>query len=94
MEPTGQPIRTVPIKLDTEHELFLISKHWLLCFEIVRRIILLSVGIWITRVLFLYCLFNPGTNTIVTTFFCVISMACFISVGLPADKLAKISFTN
>ncbi len=76
------------------NERHLLSSSQVFWFEFVRATLFLAFGGWIMHVLYYYCLFNTNTNPIVTVYFCLLSLGCFISVGIPIDKLANISLTG
>jgi hypothetical protein len=84
----------VIIKIDSKHEGFEV-KRWIYNFVSVLRW-LINVGVVLNLSFMLYkeCLFNEKVNPIVVTYFCLISLGCFLNIGIPIDKLANVSLTG
>ncbi|MEW6609137.1 MAG: hypothetical protein AB1414_17125 [bacterium] len=62
-------------------------------FEWMGRGIFFGLGVWISFILYNQCLFNPDCNTIVTIYFAVLGLTCFLHAGFSIDKLANIKLT-
>lgn len=89
--PTTQKTQKYEIKLGTKHSAYTSSRFWYFCVIFCSKIIYLGVAIWIAVMLYDKCLFNKDVNPIVVAYFGIISLACFLHVGLRADKLANVS---
>ena len=57
--------------------------------DTVRRIFYLLIGIGITVYLCHSCLHCQDCNIVVTIHLCIISLTCFLSFGIPIDKLVS-----
>ncbi|MEW6095464.1 MAG: hypothetical protein AB1567_02905 [bacterium] len=57
------------------------------------KLIFLGIGIFITILLYNKCLFNPNCNPIVTIYFTLLGLTCFLHAGLSIDKLANVKLT-
>ena len=73
---------------------YTVSPKFVFWFEIIRATAFFCFGVWILHILYYYCLFNPNTNNIVTVYFCLLSLGCFLSIGIPIDKISNISLTG
>lgn len=60
--------------------------HYLI--EAGTKLVFLSLGVYITILLYQKCLFNPQCNTVVTTYFALLGLLSFGAAGLfPVEKL-------
>jgi hypothetical protein len=83
---------TFPINLDTKHDIFLVSKGRFVFLLILRWVMYGGTGIFLSySVLYNKCLFNEHCNTVVVTFFSILSLGCFANCGLAIDKFTNIS---
>ncbi len=57
------------------------------------KLFFLGVGVSISVLLYNNCLFNPNCNTIVTIYFALLGLACFLHAGVSVDKLANVKLT-
>lgn len=87
-------LNLVLVKLDSKHEGFEVKRWVYHLFSITRFLINITVLIIISLMLYKECLFNEKTNSIVVTYFSLISLGCFLNIGIPIDKLANISLTG
>ena len=63
--------------------------------DLVRRLILLGIGLYITIfVLYQQVLFNTGSNIVVTIFFCLLALICFEGFGVPISKFLNVVFST
>lgn len=79
-----------PVNIKTEHEQIVVKKSWFITLKIAMAIIHASIGIWIARILYFECLHCVDCNNIVIVFLSLISLGCFINVGLPIEKMSNI----
>ncbi len=84
-----------PVDLGKKTEVFTVNKwFYFICFISIKLGILL-IGVYITKViLYEQCLLNQNVNSVVVSYFCFLSSACFIALGLPIEKLANTSFAG
>jgi len=59
--------------------------------EMIRKILVFAIGIFISWYLFDKCLFCPNCNSFVIIHFSLISFTCFVSCGVPIDKIISIN---
>ena len=78
-----------PVSITTEHQQYVVTKGSYLVIAIIRFLFYGCVGIWIARMLYFECLHCVDCNIIVVTFFSLISLGCFVNIGLPIEKLAN-----
>ncbi|MGA2774990.1 MAG: hypothetical protein ABSE81_02880 [Candidatus Omnitrophota bacterium] len=83
----NEVVREISKKKDAEHD---ISKKRYFIAEFIFKPIYLCIGIRIAYLLYNECLFDNTCNPIVVTFFSILSLACFLALGLPIDKLVNI----
>lgn len=57
------------------------------------KLIFLGLGVFLTVLLYNKCLFNPNCNTIVTIYFALLGLTCFLQAGLPIERLTNIKLT-
>ena len=69
----------------------IIPNRFAIIFEVIRRILNFSAGIFITYTLYDKCLFSEKCNDIVLVYLSLLSFVCFINCGVPVDKLIKIN---
>lgn len=79
-----------PVNIKTEHEQIVVKKGWFVTLKLFLAIIHVSIGIWIARILYFECLHCTDCNTVVIIFLSIISLGCFINVGLPIEKMSNI----
>lgn len=87
-------IEKIKITLDSQHEGIKVSHNVYQIFSIIKWLVHLSTGIYISNMLYKEVLFTEKSNPIVTTYFCLIALGCFLNVGLPIEKLANISLAG
>ena len=81
------------VSLGTEHTVYRISKFWYLAISYFLKAIYLFTGLYISNRLYKECLLVKDCNSIVTTYFCILGLACFANVGLPIEKLVNVKFS-
>jgi hypothetical protein len=87
--------KTVSIKAGTEHELQQVPRWLYLVGFYLVKILMLGIGIYITiAILYKECLNSSTVNSIVVSYFCLLASACFLSLGLPIEKLGNISVSG
>lgn len=57
------------------------------------KLIFVGLGVFITVLLYNKCLFNPNCNLIVTSYFALLGLTCFLHAGFSIDKLANVKLT-
>lgn len=82
-----------PVNITTEHQQFIVNKKAYLAFAIVRFIAHAIVGIWIANILYAECLHCTDCNIVVTIFLSIISLGCFVNVGLPIEKFSNVKIS-
>jgi len=78
-----------PVNITTKHQQFVVNKWMYIVFAVMRFLANAGIGIYIAIILYKECLHCPDCNTVVTTFLSLISIGCFVKMGLPLDKLAN-----
>lgn len=63
---------------------------WIYVTEWGIKIIFFSLGVFITVLLYNKCLFNSSCNTIVTIYFALLGLTCFLHAGFSIDKLTNV----
>lgn len=81
---------THPVNIKTEHEQIIVKKWLFITVKILLFLIHASVGIWVASILYHECLHCTDCNNIVIIFLSIISLGCFINMGLPIEKLSNI----
>ena len=88
----------VTVKLDSKHDGFVVKRWVYNLFSIIRWLLNVGIVLYISRILYSECLFidkdKVAPNPIVISYFCLISLGCFLNIGIPIDKLANISLTG
>jgi hypothetical protein len=84
----------VTISLDSKHEGFEVKRWVYNLVSFFRWLLNVSIVVGCSDMLYSKCLFNEKANPIVVSYFCLISLGCFLNVGIPIDKLANISLTG
>ncbi len=79
-----------PVNITTEHQQFVVSKRLHLTISIFRFLVHAVVGIWIARILYCECLHCTDCNIVVTIFLSIISLSCFVNMGLPIEKFSNV----
>jgi hypothetical protein len=79
-----------PVNITTQHQQFVVSKKRYLTFALLRFVVHAVVGIWIASILYRECLHCTDCNIVVLIFLSIISLGCFVNMGLPIEKLANV----
>ena len=79
-----------PVNITTEHQQFVVSKKSYLGISIIRFFVHGIVGIWIARILYCECLHCTDCNITVVIFLSIISLGCFVNMGLPIEKFSNV----
>ena len=70
-----------------EYHLSITKGGFVYAVDITRRLILLSLGLYISVfILYSQVLFSTAANTIVTIFFCLMALICFEGFGVPISE--------
>lgn len=87
-------MKTLEVDLSTKHKSFDVPKWIYILIVIIFKGACLYFGYLIGKYLCSNCLFCKDCNPIVTTYLSIISLSCFVNIGLPIDKLANVSMSN
>ncbi len=79
-----------PVNIKTEHEQIVVKKSWFIALKLFLAVVHAIIGIWLARILYFECLHCADCNTVVIVFLAILSLGCFINVGLPIEKMSNI----
>ena len=79
-----------PVNIKTEHEQIVVKKGWFITIKLILAIVHAVLGIWLARILYFECLHCLDCNTAVIVFLSILSLGCFVNVGLPIEKMSNI----
>ncbi len=79
-----------PVNIKTEREQIVVKKGWFVFLKISLFIVHASIGIWIATILYNECLHCIDCNNIVIVFLSLVSLGCFVNMGLPIEKMSNI----
>lgn len=85
--------KTYLVNITTEHEQFVVSKKIYQVFIFGRFILHLVIGTLLAILLYNECLHCKDCNMVVIIFLSIISLGCFINIGLPIDKLSNLKIS-